>query len=150
MAELRGNAHGFLMCGLSDRLQKEGDMKTPGKRVLLVDDELSVSSSLSDLLELWGYEVCSTVTSGEDAILTTRSEKPDLVLMDIQLKGSMNGIESAREIKKHNNASIIFMTGYISEKLKREAEMLRPLAYLTKPFELDELKSALDSASQAK
>ncbi len=125
-------------------------MKKTKKRVLLVDDEPAIISSLSDLLELWGYELCNPVTSGEEAVLTTNTEKPDLVLMDIQLKGSMNGIESAREIKKQNNASIIFMTGYINEKLKKEAEILRPAAYLTKPFELDELKSALESASQAK
>lgn len=124
-------------------------MNSSRKRVLLVDDEPSVSSSLCDLLELWGYEVCDSVTTGEDAVLTTEAEKPDLVLMDIQLKGAMNGIESAREIKKHNNPPIIFMTGYANEQLKREAEVIRPAAYLTKPFELDELKAAIDSACQS-
>ncbi len=123
-------------------------MNKTRKKVLLVDDEPSVSSSLCDLLELWGYEVCDPVTTGEAAVSSTVSEKPDLVLMDIQLKGPMNGIESAMEIKKHNSAPIIFMTGYISEQLRREAEAISPAAYLTKPFELDELRSALYSACQ--
>ena len=110
--------------------------------------EPSVSESIADLLEVWGYEVC-TAASGEDAVLATDAEKPDLVLMDIQLKGRMNGIESAREMKKNNSAPIIFMTGHINEKLKREAEILQPAGYLIKPFELDELRSALDSAIRA-
>ena len=121
-------------------------MEKTKKKVLLVDDEPSVISSLADLLELWGYEVCDPVTSGEDAVMKSNSEKPDLVLMDIQLKGSMNGIESAREIKKWNNPFIIFMTGYANDRLREEAEALQPSGYLTKPFELDELRSTIDSA----
>ena len=134
---------------LSGRMRGSVRMNKTRKKVLLVDDEPSVSSSLCDLLELWGYEVCDPVTTGEAAVSSTVSEKPDLVLMDIQLKGPMNGIESAMEIKKHNSAPIIFMTGYVNDRPRKEAEILRPAAYLTKPLELDELRSVQESASHA-
>ena len=118
------------------------------KRVLLVDDEPSVRTSLSDLLEFWGYEVCDLAATGEDAIKKSEAVKPDLVMMDIKLKGPIDGIESARAIKKRDNTPIIFMTGYINENLKKEAAAVQPAAYLEKPFNLDELKSALDLAIQ--
>ncbi len=117
------------------------------KKVLVVEDEVISAMNLANMLELWGYEVCPFATSGETAILIAEEEKPDIALLDIKLKGNMNGIELAREIKKQFSIPVIFMTGYANAGLKKEASALKPEAYLIKPFDLNELREVLDSAS---
>ena len=81
-------------------------------KILLVEDEAIVAQYLSLELELEGYEVCGYVATGEEAIQKALEEKPDLILMDINILGDIDGIQAAEEILKHRYIPIIFMTGY--------------------------------------
>lgn len=105
------------------------------KRVLIVEDEIISAMSIGIAIRIWGCQVVGMVTSGEDAIRTAEAEKPDVVLMDICLGGSMDGICTAREIIGRLKIPVIFMTGYDDEDTIKAAEALKPLAVLFKPFD---------------
>lgn len=100
---------------------------------------------LGRILEHWGYEVCETVTSGEDAIREAEIENPDLVIMDIYIHGKMSGIEAASKIRSQVGTPIIFMTGYSDEETRQKACTAQPAGYFVKPLNYDQLKDALMS-----
>ncbi len=81
-------------------------------KVLIVEDEIITAAALRNELQDLGYSVCSLATSGEKAIKTAEQEKPDVVLMDIKLKGEIYGFETAREIHSRFGIKIIYMTCY--------------------------------------
>ena len=94
-----------------------------------------------------GFSVCSLVTSGEKAIKTAENELPDIVLMDIKLRGEMDGVETAREIHKRFGIPIIYMSGYPKETVLKQAGVQEPYdEYLSKPVEDLDMKKAIDSA----
>ena len=70
----------------------------PNERILIVEDELAMAKDIQYRLECLGYEVCSSASSGEEAIERAQVDRPNLVLMDIQLKGEMDGVEAAGEL----------------------------------------------------
>ncbi len=100
---------------------------------------------LEKVLDLWGYEVCETVTSGEDAIKGAQIEHPDLVLMDIYMHEKMSGIEAADKIRSQLRIPIIFMTGYSDEETRQKAYTAQPAGYFVKPLNYDKLKETLMS-----
>ena len=114
------------------------------KRVLIVEDEIISAMSMEIAIRVWGCQVVGMVTSGEDAIRIAEAEKPDVVLMDICLRGSINGIGAAREIINRLKIPVVFMTGYSDEETIRAARELKPLAFLEKPFEPARLAEILD------
>ena len=114
-----------------------------GKRVLIVEDEVIHAMSLADGIALWGCTVVGTVESGEDAIRISEEMMPDVVLMDISIHGDIGGIGAAREIIGRLGIPVIFMTGYDDEKTVREAEAVKPLAFLVKPLDAARLKELL-------
>ena len=114
------------------------------KKVLIVEDEIITAMSLDLAIRVWGCQVVGMVTSGEDAIRTAEAEKPDVVLMDICLRGSIDGIGAAREIIGRLKIPVIFMTGYDDEATVRAALELKPLAFLAKPFEPNRLAEILE------
>ena len=113
------------------------------KRVLIVEDEIITAMSMGIAMRVWGCQVVGMVTKGEDAIRTAEAEKPDVVLMDIRLHGFMDGIGAAREIIGRFKIPVIFMSGYDDEDTIRAAEELKPLAFLSKPFEPARLEELL-------
>jgi len=113
-------------------------------KILLVEDEAIVAQYLSLELELEGYEVCGYVATGEEAIQKTFQEKPDLILMDINLLGEIDGIQAAEEILKQIYIPIIFMTGYSKLEFTARAQKLNPLAYFNKPIEVETLTPLID------
>ncbi len=120
-------------------------MKT-SVRILLVEDEIISAMFLKMELEKEGFVVCRHVTTGENAVTSAESDKPDVILMDIFLAGKLNGIDAAQEIKEKSDIPIIiFLTGFEDEKLKETALKLDPLAYIIKPVVLSELKSIINS-----
>jgi CheY-like chemotaxis protein len=114
------------------------------KKVLIVEDEIINAMSLDLAIRGWGCRVVGMVTSGEDAIRTAEAEKPDVVLMDICLRGPIDGLEAAREIIGRLEIPVIFMTGYDDEDTIRAARELKPLAFLAKPFEPTRLAEVLE------
>ncbi|HZD54883.1 MAG TPA: response regulator [Candidatus Aquicultoraceae bacterium] len=120
-----------------------GEDVAMGKRVLVVEDEIINAMALAEALPGWGISVVDTVTSGEDAIRIAEEQKPDVVLMDIGIHGSVDGVSAAREIIGRLGIPVIFMTGYDDEETIRRAKSLNPLAYLVKPLDAKRLMELL-------
>jgi two-component system, response regulator PdtaR len=113
-------------------------------KILLVEDEAIIAQYLSLELELEGHEVCGYVATGEEAIQKALSEKPDLILMDINLLGEMDGIQAAEKILEYNYIPIIFMTGYSKLEFTSRAQKLNPLGYFNKPIEVEILSPLIE------
>ena len=114
-------------------------------KILLAEDEALIAHCLKMELELNGYDVCSFVASGEEAVEIAKKEDPNIILMDIHLSGKMNGIEAAKKIIEHNKIPIIFMTGYNEKAIYECAQKVNPVAYLEKPIEIFEIQPIIDS-----
>ncbi|MCB9248374.1 MAG: PAS domain S-box protein [Ignavibacteriales bacterium] len=119
-------------------------MKTPN--ILVVEDESIVSLEIQGRLEELGYTVAGAVYSGEDAIASAKELLPDLILMDINLRGNIDGIEAANFIKKALNIPIIYMTAYADEETIQRAKVTAPYAYIIKPIEVRELHTSIEIA----
>jgi PAS domain S-box-containing protein len=118
-------------------------------RILIVEDEAIIAMELESQLQGLGYQVTAVVGTGEEAINQVSLEKLDLILMDIKLKGNMDGIEAASQIQSNLDIPIIFLTAYAdNEKLKR-AKFLLPYGYLLKPVQERELKATIKIALYA-
>lgn len=109
-------------------------------RILVVEDEAIVAADLEDRLTRMGYDVVGTAESGEEAIQKTRDLKPDLVFMDIMLKGAMDGIEAAAVMREEQSVPVIFLTANSNDAIINRAKVSEPFAYLLKPFEERHLK----------
>jgi len=119
-------------------------------RILVVEDENIVALDISNGLKRLGYQVVRINNSGEDAISSAIELKPDLILMDIQLKGQIDGIQAADVIRKKNNIPVIFLTAYADEATISRAKSAGPYGYLLKPFEETEFKSSLKNTKKLK
>ncbi len=102
-------------------------------KILLVEDECIEAMDIQQILESFGYEVPSIASSGEEAVKKAIEFEPDLILMDIELKGNMNGIEAASKIKKLE-IPVIFITAYTDEFIIKKAKGAEPYGFLMKPF----------------
>lgn len=114
------------------------------KKILIVEDEAIAALSLKELLEFWQYETCEPAASGPEAIRKVESERPDIVLMDIRLRGEMDGVRAAREIITRLGVPVIFMSGFSDEEIQGK-EGLEHAAFLVKPINLDDLRKAIES-----
>ena len=113
--------------------------------ILLVEDEGIVAKDIKKRLQKWGYTVSAIVSSGEQALEKVK-EKPDLVLMDIILRGDMDGIETARIIRMKFNIPVVYITAYAGKQVLKRAEMTRPYGYILKPFDDEELHTTIERA----
>jgi CheY-like chemotaxis protein len=114
--------------------------------LLIVEDEGLIALHLQELLQKAGYDVLDLVPSGEDAIECVRASIPDLILMDISLDGELDGIETARHIRKRLDIPIIFLTAHSESKRLMAAEDLAPYDFLGKPFFLSDVISTIEKA----
>jgi DNA-binding LytR/AlgR family response regulator len=114
--------------------------------ILVVEDEIIVSKDIQNSLKKLGYTIVGSAASGEKAIEVAIAEKPDLILMDIMLKGEMNGIEAAEKIKESMNIPIIFLTAYAEDSTLSKAKLVEPYGYILKPFKEIDLKTAIEVA----
>ncbi len=115
-------------------------------RILIVDDERIVATSLQAQLQRMGYGVAGIASSGEEAIRKTEETRPHLVLMDIVLHGAMDGIETAKQIRSQWNIPVIYATAYADPETLHRARSTNPAGYLIKPFDQEELSRAIASA----
>lgn len=116
------------------------------ERILVVEDEGIVAKNIQSRLKKLGYNVLALVSSGEEAIRRAEQTRPDLVLMDIVLKGDIDGVEAAKEIRARLNVPIIFLTAYADDDTLEKAKIAEPFGYILKPFEVRELRSAIEIA----
>ncbi|MBC8504802.1 MAG: response regulator [Chloroflexi bacterium] len=112
-------------------------------RILIVEDNRIVSLDIQIKLEALGYLVVGTAASGEVAIKTVSDLNPNLVFMDINLEGAMDGIEAARQIQREYNVPIIFLTAYADDDTKNRAMRLNPSGYILKPYSDHQLQSSI-------
>lgn len=121
-------------------------MNTDGKKILVVEDESVVAIHIEESLMKLGYAVSAVVASGEDAVKKAEETRPDLILMDIVLKGEMDGIEAAAQIREKFYIPVIYLTAYADDTILQRAKVTEPLGYIVKPFNERELKSAIEIA----
>lgn len=105
-----------------------------GERILVVEDELIVAMNIESKLQELGYEVIDVVDNGKDAIDRALETKPDLILMDIVLKGEMDGIEVVRRINSTMDVPVIYLTAYSDDEVIQRAKRTEPYGYILKPF----------------
>ena len=115
-------------------------------KILIVEDEHIVAMGIKRMLKSLGYTLAGVASSGEDAISKTESTFPDLVLMDIMLKGDMNGIEAAKEIKALFDVPVVYLTACSESKIVECAWKTGPLGYIVKPFDEKDLQKSIDVA----
>ena len=115
-------------------------------RIMVVEDEGIIAQDIKNCLEGLGYVVPDVVFTGREAILRAAELRPDLVLMDIVLKGDIDGIETAAEIRKKYNIPIVYLTAYEDDKTLKRAKLTEPLGYILKPFEERYLRSSIEMA----
>jgi signal transduction histidine kinase len=116
------------------------------EKILIVEDESIVALDLRYRLDNLGYHVPTIAASGEEALEKTAESTPDLVLMDIQLVGEIDGVETAAQIRDRWNIPVIYITAYADEETVNRAKVTRPLGYLVKPFDDRELHTTIEIA----
>ncbi|MBD2448367.1 response regulator [Nostoc sp. FACHB-152] len=114
--------------------------------ILVVEDEAIVAKDLQNRLKKFGYKVCGITSSGQEAINKAREIKPDLILMDVRLKGQIDGIKAAEEIHKYLDVPVIYLTAYADENTLERAKITDPFGYLLKPFKERELQTSIEIA----
>jgi CheY-like chemotaxis protein len=115
-------------------------------KILIVEDESIIALDIKTSLLDAGYDVVAIAVSGEDAIALVPEHEPDLILMDIRLRGRMDGIESAAAIVKNSRAPIIFLTAHADKDTLDRAKLTGPFGYLIKPFEDHNLITTIEIA----
>ncbi len=114
--------------------------------ILVVEDEAIVALDIQDRLAGLGYAVAGPVASGEQALELATGARPDLILMDIHLKGEMDGIATAREVQRRWRVPVVFLTAYSEDDTLERAKAAGPYGYLLKPFNDRELRSTIEIA----
>jgi PAS domain S-box-containing protein len=115
-------------------------------QILIVEDESIVALDIKGTLERLGYAVSGVASSGEEAISKAVETRPHLVLMDIKLRGAMDGVEAAERVRDNLDVPVIFLTAFSDEKTLGRAISTQPFGYLLKPFEGRELRTAIEMA----
>ena len=115
-------------------------------RILIVEDQNIIAMDLKDRLTHLGYSVAATLAYGEEAIEKVEELAPQLVLMDIVLKGEMDGVQAAELIRQRFDLPIIYLTAHSDEQTLQRAKLTEPYAYILKPFEDRELLMAIEIA----
>jgi len=115
-------------------------------KILLVEDDDIVAKVADWRLKTLGYDVCGRVTTGADAMEQVVNLMPDLVLMDISIKGDIDGIETARMIKKRLNIPIVYLTSHSDGPILDRAKETHPDGFILKPFEDNDLRVAIELA----
>ncbi|HHS12392.1 MAG TPA: response regulator [bacterium] len=124
----------------------KGQVMAAKNRLVIVEDEIIVAEDLAGTLTRQGYEIIGHASTGPEALRYCQVLHPDLVLMDIVLKGMMTGIDTAQRIKEEFDIPVIYVTAYADEKTLEQAKTTGPFGYILKPFTERELKSTIEMA----
>jgi len=116
------------------------------KNILIVEDESIVALEIENYVKEMGLNVCAIASSGEKALKNLQNNKVDLVLMDVYLKGEMDGITCADIIRKKYNISVIYISAFSDDATLERAIETNPISYLVKPFNRQELKFTIKIA----
>lgn len=108
-------------------------------KIFIVEDEMIVAMSLQLKLAEYGYNDTTLFPSGEKAVNNLAAAPPDLLIMDINLLGELDGLETVRRIRRHTNVPVIFLSGYSDASIRQEAAALSPLGFFIKPVDIEEI-----------
>ena len=115
-----------------------------GESILVVEDNGVIALQIGELLEKNGYRISGTTAYGEEAVTMAQKQKPDLICMDIELMGQIDGIETTQKIHGHADVPIIYLTAYSDGKSFARAKETAPYSYLVKPFTERELLASVE------
>ena len=115
-------------------------------QVLVVEDDNIIAMDIKSRLQALGYAVSAVVFSGQEAIEKAAETQPDLVLMDIRLRGHMDGVEAAERIHTRFDIPVVYLTAHADESTLQRAKLTEPYGYILKPFEERELHTAVEMA----
>ena len=118
----------------------------PSKRILIVEDEIIIAMTLQNMLTRLKYSVTGIASTGESAIRHVKTDNPDLALVDIKLRGAMDGVDVALALGSRWATRIVFMTAYATPEVMQRALSTRPLTYILKPFTTQDVRSAIELA----
>jgi len=113
-------------------------------KILVVEDEVIVAKTIAGQLKQLGYAVADTASSGAAAIAKAAATQPDLILMDIVLKGEMDGVTTATHIRAQRDVPIIYLTAYADDNTLQRAKITQPFGYIVKPFTSNDLRVAIE------
>jgi CheY-like chemotaxis protein len=122
------------------------DLISSGPRALIVEDETLIAEELKERLSRLGFSVIAAVDTADEGIAIATSQHPDLVLMDIRLKGDKDGIQAATEIRRQIDVPIIYLTAYSDRHTVERAKASEHDAFILKPFQKRELQSTIEVA----
>lgn len=114
--------------------------------ILIVEDEVIIAKDMSLTLTKLGYQVVGHCISGEEAVRMAAEKHPDIIVMDIMLKGEMMGIDAAKEIHDKYNIPVVFITAYSDEDTISRANTSAPFGYIVKPFKANDLRATIETA----
>ena len=115
-------------------------------RIMVVEDEAVISMEIQDRLTKMGHSICGTAASGEEAVSVATAKRPDLILMDVQLRGEVDGVQTAKQIRDLIEIPIIYLTAFADDRTVERAKLTQPFGYLIKPFSEKELYAAIEMA----
>ncbi|HFA47868.1 MAG TPA: response regulator transcription factor [Bacteroidetes bacterium] len=118
----------------------------PSIKILITEDELLYANQLEILVEEMGYQCAGVADNAHDALGLAIATEPDLLLMDIHLKGPKDGIETAALIRKHLPVPLIFITSITSDEVFERAKKTGPAAFIQKPFDAKQLQRSIELA----
>ena len=121
-------------------------MTDSGAQILIVEDDAIIAARLQTLLARVGYTVVACLARGEDAVKHCQQNRPDVVLMDIRLRGEINGVEAAAKIKAGCDAAVVYLTAYIDEETIARTKVTEPYGYLIKPVHDQEVAVTVEMA----
>jgi CheY-like chemotaxis protein len=122
------------------------DRISPEPRALIVEDEILIADELRERLSRLGFSVIAAVDSAEEGIAIATRERPDLVLMDIRLKGAKDGVQAAEEIHQQVDIPIVYLTAYSDRLTVQRAMQTHYDGFILKPFHRRELQSTIEVA----
>jgi DNA-binding LytR/AlgR family response regulator len=117
-------------------------------RILIVEDDMIIAANISLQLSKLGYEVTGIESRGEDAVNHAIENHPDIILMDIQLKGGMNGIDAAKKIQEKTAIPLIYLTANSDEASFQKAKETKPYAFISKPFNKLNLERTIELVAE--
>lgn len=113
-------------------------------KILIAEDEMIIAADIASQLGKMGYELAGISTRGEDVLKLLESMRPDIILMDIALRGKMDGVETAVQILQHHRIPVIFVTSNADDATFQRAKTAKPYAFIAKPFQQKDLQRAIE------
>lgn len=124
----------------------QADFIAPELRALIVEDEALIAEELTERLSRLGFSVIAAVDSAEEGVAIATRERPDLVLVDIRLKGAKDGVQAAAEIRQQIDVPIVYLTAYSDRLTVERAKQTEHDGFILKPFHRHELQTTIEVA----